>query len=322
MSEVEQDEAALLAQFDGKGRLAVAYSGGADSALVLAAAVRALGPANVLAVTAVSESLASGELERAAELAADLDVVHLTPRTRELDRDGYRANGPDRCYFCKSEVLDALARIGAESGFPHVATGTNADDAADPFRPGIRAGAERGVLTPLLSAGLTKQRVRRLSRHWSLPTWDKPATPCLASRVAYGLRISGPRLARIDRAETGVRARLAAAGVEVADLRVRDLGEGRARIEVPGGVLAAAREVPGLFDALAAAGFDAGAVELAAFRSGALNDSLAPAPADPGPRDPADGAAADGAAVDGAAADGARADWAPAAGDRVGGHAK
>lgn len=281
MSEAERDGAVLLAQFGGSGPVTVAYSGGADSALVLAAAVRALGPAKVLAVTAVSESLASGELERATELAGSLGVVHLTPRTRELDRDGYRANGPDRCYFCKSEVLDVLGAIGAERGFPSLATGTNADDAADPFRPGIRAGAERGVLTPLLGAGLTKERVRGLSRHWSLPTWDKPATPCLASRVAYGLRISGPRLARIDQAETAVRATLATAGVEAADLRVRDLGGGRARVEVPAGALPAAGEVPGLFDVLAAAGFDAGAVELAAFRSGALNDPLTPEPGKP-----------------------------------------
>jgi uncharacterized protein len=272
MSDVERDAAALLEQFDGGGSLAVAFSGGADSALVLAAAVRALGPPNVLAVTAVSESLASGELERAAELAASLGVAHLTPRTRELDRAGYRANGADRCYFCKSEVLDSIVALAAEAGFGQVATGTNADDATDPFRPGIRAGKERGVLTPLLGAGLSKPRVRRLSRHWSLPTWDRPAMPCLASRIAYGLQISGPRLARIDRAETVVRARLATAGIDAGDLRVRDLGGGRARIEVPASVLPAVSAIPGLFDVLAPVGFDASAVELAAFRSGALND--------------------------------------------------
>jgi uncharacterized protein len=275
MSEVERDAAALLQQFDGGGPVAVAFSGGADSALVLTGAVRALGAPNVLAVTAVSESLASGELERAGELAAALGVVHVTPRTRELDRAGYRANGPDRCYFCKSEVLDSIVALAAEAGFGRVATGTNADDAADPFRPGIRAGKERGVMTPLLGAGLTKPRVRRLSRHWSLPTWDRPAMPCLASRVAYGVRISGPRLARIDRAESAVRARLATAGIEASDLRVRDLGRDRARIEVPAAVLPAAGAVPGLFDVLASVGFDATAVELVAFRSGALNAPLA-----------------------------------------------
>jgi pyridinium-3,5-biscarboxylic acid mononucleotide sulfurtransferase len=285
MTDADRDEAALLRQFDGTGPVAVAYSGGADSALVLAAAVRALGPANVLAVTAVSESLASGELHAARDVALTLGVVHLTPGTRELDRAGYRDNGPDRCYFCKSEVLDCIGALAAEHGFHQVATGTNADDAADPFRPGIRAGTERGVLTPLLSAGLTKPQVRRLSRHWSLPTWDKPATPCLASRIAHGLRISGPRLARVDRAEAAVRARLSAAGVQVADLRVRDLGEGRARIEVPAEALAAAAAVPGLRDVLNAAGFGVGvgvgagadAVELAPFRSGSLHAGPAPA---------------------------------------------
>ncbi|HEY3478700.1 MAG TPA: ATP-dependent sacrificial sulfur transferase LarE, partial [Streptomyces sp.] len=243
MTGVTEDAEALLAQLTGTGSLAVAFSGGADSALVLAAAVRALGAAQVLAVTAVSESLASGELRPARELAASLGVVHLTPGTRELASADYRANRPDRCYFCKSEVLDTIAALAAERGFAHVATGTNADDAADPFRPGIRAGTERGVLTPLRSAGLTKEQVRRISRHWSLPTWDKPATPCLASRVAYGLRISGPRLARIDRAESAVRQCLAAVGIAVADLRVRDLGGGRARIEVPAAVLAAVSAV-------------------------------------------------------------------------------
>ncbi|MFI1092677.1 ExsB family transcriptional regulator [Streptomyces sp. NPDC020917] len=275
-TEAEDDGAALLARLAGTGSLAVAYSGGADSALVLAAAVRALGADRVLAVTAVSESLASTELRPARDLAASLGVVHLTPHTRELERAGYRANGADRCYFCKSEVLGAITALAAERGVTNVATGTNADDALDPFRPGIRAGQERGVLTPLRGAGLTKARVRRLSRHWSLPTWDKPATPCLASRIAYGLTISGPRLARVDRAESAVRAALAAAGIAVTDLRVRDLGRGRARIEVPADSLPAVTAVPGLPRVLAAAGFDEGAVETAAFRSGVLNPGLGP----------------------------------------------
>ena len=260
---------ALTARLREIGPLAVAYSGGADSALVLAAAIRALGAAHVLAITAVSESLASGELALASDLAAELSVRHLTVRTGELSRPGYRANGRDRCYFCKSEVLDTLAAVAREQGHDRLATGTNADDAADPHRPGISAGRERGVYTPLLDAGLAKADVRAISRLWSLPTWNKPATPCLASRIRYGLEVTAGRLERVDRAETAVRALLANAGITVTDLRVRDLGD-RARIELPAQHLSMAQAVPGIGHALTEAGFT-GSVEYAAFVSGILN---------------------------------------------------
>jgi len=261
----------LLAVIGAHGRLAVAYSGGADSALVLAAAVRVLGPGDVLAVTAVSESLASGELAPARAFAESLGVEHLTPRTHELRRDGYRANGPDRCYFCKSEVLDTIVALAAERGFGQVATGTNADDAADPFRPGIGAGRERGVRTPLLEAGLTKADVRAISHLWSLPTWDKPATPCLASRIRHGIEVTPHRLARVDRAETAVRAVLAEAGVRAGDLRVRDLGTA-VRLEVPAADVQAVGALSGVAEAIAAAGFEPEGFEVGEFRSGRLNE--------------------------------------------------
>lgn len=270
MTEPERLAESLLGCLRGTGPLAVAYSGGADSALVLAAAVRALGAADVLALTAVSESLSAGELAAARLVADGLGVRHLTVPTRELDRPGYRANGRDRCYFCKSEVLDVLARTARDRGYPQLATGTNADDAADPHRPGIRAGQERGARTPLLDAGLTKADVRAVSRLWSLPTWDKPATPCLASRIRYGLQVTSARLARVDRAETAVRGLLADAGISVTDLRVRDLGTA-ARIELPAADLPAARSVPGLDHAVRQAGFSGMPVDFAAFSSGSLN---------------------------------------------------
>ena len=147
---------------------------------------------------------------------------------------------------------------------------TLADDATDPYRPGIAAGRERGVRTPLLDVGLTKAEVRAISRLWSLPTWNKPATPCLASRIRYGIQVTPARLARVDRAEAAVRALLTSAGINVTDLRVRDLGEA-ARIELPASDLPAARSLPGLTEAIAAAGFGGTAVELAAFSSGNLN---------------------------------------------------
>lgn len=280
----------LLDIVRGYGSLAVAYSGGADSALVLAAAVRALGPDRVLAVTAVSESLAAGELAPAAAFAASLGVSHLTPRTHELRSAGYRANGRDRCYFCKSEVLETIVALAREHSFDQVATGTNADDAADPFRPGIAAGRERGIRTPLLDAGLSKAEVRALSREWSLPTWDKPATPCLASRIRHGIEVTPYRLARVDRAEAAVRAVLAEAGIGVTDLRVRDLGTG-VRVEVPGGDVEAVGMLGGVREAVEGAGFGVGGVgagleaagfetagseaagfEVGEFRSGRLNE--------------------------------------------------
>ncbi|WP_440107332.1 ATP-dependent sacrificial sulfur transferase LarE [Streptosporangium sp. H16] len=261
---------ALLDRLAALPSLAVAFSGGTDSALVLAAAVRALGTGRVLAVTAVSDSLAAEELDVARRFAASLGVRHLLPATAEMANPAYRANGRDRCYFCKSEVLDVIGRVAAEHGVAHVATGTNADDAADPFRPGIRAADERGVLAPLRDAGLTKAEVRRAGKAWDLVTWDKPAAPCLASRVAYGVEVTPARLHRIETAERAVRRLLARAGLPVTDLRVRDLGD-RVRVEVAADLTPRAAGLPGLTSAVREAGFPGAQVEVAAFRSGALN---------------------------------------------------
>jgi len=253
--------------------VAVAYSGGADSALVLAAAVRALGPDRVLAVTAMSASYPAAELEPAALFARGLGVEHALPQTHELDVPGYRANGTDRCYFCKSEVIDVVAALARQRGITRVATGTNADDARDRFRPGIRAGDERGVDAPLRELGFTKADVRAVSRAWGLPTWAKPASPCLASRVRHGVEVTPFRLGRIDRAETAVRAALAARGLTVRDLRVRDLGD-RARVELDAGLEVDASTIEAVRDAVAGAGF-AGGVTVATFSSGALSREAA-----------------------------------------------
>ncbi len=243
--------------------LLVAFSGGADSAFLLAAAVRALGPDRVVAATAVSPSLATDELPAAVAFAASLGVRHLAPTTDELSREGYVANGPDRCFHCKATLLDTLRPLAHALGRSAVATGTNADDAVAGFRPGIRAAAERGALTPLLDAGLTKEQVRAASRRWGLDTADKPALACLASRIAYGLAVSPAALARVDRAEQAVRAHLGS----VRDVRVRDLGSGAARVELDADALARCDEAA--LEVVRREGF--ATVTAQEFRSGSMN---------------------------------------------------
>jgi uncharacterized protein len=239
----------------------------------LAAAVRTLGAASVAAVTAVSPSLPAAELASARAFAESLGVRHLTPRTHEMAREGYRANAGDRCYFCKAELLDVVTPLARELGLAHVVTGTNADDARAGFRPGIRAAAERGAATPLKDAGLTKEQIREVSRRWGLPTWDKPAAACLSSRIAYGLTITPARLARVERAETALRAALKQHGVPVRNLRVRDMGD-RARIEVDAELVADVAALGDAHAAVRAAGFDTVEVDPRGFRSGSMNELL------------------------------------------------
>ena len=267
--------AALDEHLRSLGSVVVAFSGGADSAFLLAAAVRALGPYQVVAATAVSDSLASGELEAAAAFAAGLDVRHLTPRTYEMAREGYRANAGDRCYFCKAELLDVLRPVADRLAVVRIATGTNADDAVAGFRPGIRAADERGAVTPLRDAGLTKAQIREASRRWGLVTWDKPQAACLSSRVAYGIEITPDRLARVDRAEAALRLALDTACIDVHDLRVRDLGDG-ARIEVDADQVEAVLADPAVLEAVLEAGFDEAVIDPQGFRSGSMNERLTP----------------------------------------------
>jgi pyridinium-3,5-biscarboxylic acid mononucleotide sulfurtransferase len=263
---------ALAADLRERGSVLVAYSGGADSAFLLAAAVRALGPDRVAAATGYSHSLPLAERDPAREFAASLGVEVLTPATHEIERPGYRSNGADRCYFCKAELLDVLTPLAAGRGLAHVATGTNADDAVAGFRPGIRAADERGAIAPLRDAGLTKDQVREASRRWGLPTWDKPAAACLSSRVAYGVEVTPYRLGRVERAETAARALLGGTGLR--NLRVRDLGE-RASVEVDADLLPLPGELETrLVDAVRGAGFESVAVDRRGFRSGSMNEAL------------------------------------------------
>jgi uncharacterized protein (TIGR00268 family) len=250
----------------------VAFSGGVDSGVLLAAAVRALGPDPVVAATAVSPSLPAAERAGAAAFAASLGVRHEFPRTDELSRAGYRANAGDRCAFCKSELVDVLTPLAARLGIADVVTGTNADDLRAGFRPGIRAAAERGAWAPLARAGMTKDDVRAAAHRWGLPLADKPAAACLASRIAYGVPVSAEGLARVEAAEASLRAAMADAGLPVRNLRVRDLGGDTARVEVDADLVT---ELAGRADVLAAVGgFHLVEVDPRGFRSGSMNELL------------------------------------------------
>ncbi|MBA2716211.1 MAG: ATP-dependent sacrificial sulfur transferase LarE, partial [Propionibacteriales bacterium] len=271
---------ALTARLEELGSLVVAFSAGADSAFLVAAAVRALGADRVAAATGVSASLPAAELEAAERFCAALGVRHLSAATQEMQRPGYRANAGDRCYFCKAELVDVLSGLAEQLGVAAVATGTNADDARAGFRPGIRAAAERGAATPLLDAGLTKAQIREASRRWGLPTWDKPAAACLSSRIAYGIEVTPLRLSRVERAESAVRLALTLRDAEVVNLRVRDLGS-RARVEVDSELVRRLDADPALSRAVVAAavaaGFDHAEIDSRGFRSGAMNEMLADA---------------------------------------------
>ena len=272
MSTLDDRLEALAAQFAGLPGVLVAFSGGVDSGVVLAAAVRALGAGRVVAATAVSPSLPSSERALAAEFVGSLGVRHEQPRTDELSREGYRANAGDRCAFCKSELVDVLTPLAARLGIADVVTGTNADDLRAGFRPGIRAAAERGAWAPLARAGMTKDDVRAAAHLWGLPLADKPAAACLASRIAYGVPVSAEGLARVETAEAGLRAALDDAGLPVRNLRVRDLGGDTARVEIDASLVADLVARPELLDAVA--GFAAVEVDPRGFRSGSMNELL------------------------------------------------
>jgi uncharacterized protein len=250
------------------GSAVVAYSGGVDSSYLASAAHEVLGHKS-LAVTAVSPSLARRELYAARSLALKLGWNHQIVGTHELSRDDYARNDHDRCYWCKTELFEVLGPIARERAAT-VLVGTNVDDLGD-HRPGSVAADEHGVRAPLVEAGLTKAEVRELAAAAGLPTADKPASPCLSSRIVYGVRVTPERLRRIDRAEDILMA------LGFGTLRVRDHGD-LARIEVsPAEIdrVAALKDV--LVPELRGLGWQYVTVDLEGFRSGSLNEVL-PAP--------------------------------------------
>ena len=216
---------ALVQQIRQLGRVAVAYSGGVDSTVVAQAAVEAVGD-QAIAITAVSDSLAAGELEEAQALARQIGIRHRIIRTEEFADPNYLRNNPDRCYFCKSELYGRLSSLLNHLDADVILSGANTDDAGD-HRPGMKAAAENNVVHPLQRANLSKADVRDLARAWGLPTWDKPATPCLSSRIAYGEEVTPEKVRMIDTAEQWLRER----GLRVC--RVRYHKGDLARVELP-----------------------------------------------------------------------------------------
>lgn len=258
-----------LRRWDG---LVVAFSGGVDSAVVLAAAVRALGADAVLAAIADSPSLARAELTSAERVARQIGAELVVLRTDEHTDPRYRANAGDRCYFCKRTVLAAVRALAHRRGFAHIATGTHLDDHRASHRPGLRAAAEIGVCEPLAEMGATKKVVRTLAAHWNLTVRDKPSTPCLASRVAVGIPVTVEALALVERAELDARRYLAEHQVAVRDLRVRLLGPAGFRVELDRAALEGVPlpERAGLLACVAQAGLR-GKGELARYHSGSLS---------------------------------------------------
>jgi uncharacterized protein len=272
VSTLDDRLAALAAQFEPLPGVLVAFSGGVDSGVVLAAAVRALGTDRVVAATAVSPSLPASERGAAVDFVASLGLRHELPRTDELSSEGYRANAGNRCAFCKTELVDVLTPLAARLGIADVVTGTNADDLKAGFRPGIAAASARGAWAPLARAGMTKDDVRAAARLWQLPLADKPAAACLASRIAYGVPVSAEGLARVEAAEADLRAGLAAAGLTVRDLRVRDMGADVARVEVDRPLVGELEARPEVLAAVS--GFARVEVDPRGFRSGSMNELL------------------------------------------------
>jgi uncharacterized protein len=268
MADVTTNREQLLDTLRSLGTCVVAFSAGVDSAVVAKAAALALGD-RALAVTGVSPSLAAGELEQARDMARRIGIRHREIATDEMSQPQYTSNAPDRCYHCKTELYRQIQQLKRRHALLDavIVNGANADDLSD-YRPGTRAATEQAVRSPLAECGLTKQDVRALARAWDLPVWDKPATPCLSSRIAYGEEVTAERLAMIDQAEQRLR------GLGLGTVRVRFHSGDVARIEVPvadlARLLADDVRLP-VVTTLQELGFKFVTLDLLGFRSGSLN---------------------------------------------------
>ena len=268
---VEQKERTLLTQLAEYSSVIVALSGGADSAYLAWAAQHALGE-RALSVTALSPSFSAYDREMVEDFVRKVGVRHEFVETNEMDNPAYRKNAADRCYFCKDELFNVLDDLALTRGIEAVCYGVNADDTLD-FRPGHRAASEHRVLAPLLDAQLTKSEIRTLSERAGLPTWDRPASACLSSRLPYGTEVTPERLALVERGEAALR------DLGFRQFRVR-LHDKLARIEIsPEEMpLAFAAEMPArISQRLKAAGFTYVALDLEGYRQGSSNEALSKA---------------------------------------------
>jgi pyridinium-3,5-biscarboxylic acid mononucleotide sulfurtransferase len=267
-SSADEKESLLLSRLREIPSLIIALSGGADSAYLAWAAHRALGE-RALSVTALSASFSAHDRAMVEEFVAKLRVRHEWIETCEIENPAYRANASDRCYFCKDELFSALDALAAKRGFAAIAYGVNADDTLD-FRPGHRAATEHQVLAPLLDARLHKSEIRLLSLRAGLPTWDRPASACLASRLPYGTEVTPERLALVESGEAALRE------LGFRQFRVR-LHDKLARVEISPEEMARAlspQMAAAINNRLKAAGFTYVALDLEGYRQGSLNETL------------------------------------------------
>jgi len=248
----------------------VAYSGGVDSAYLALIATQELGQ-EAFCVLGVSPSVSEIQREEAARIAQKFNFNFQVIRTDELENPNYQANPTNRCYFCKTELYGKLSALAAEKGIEFILDGTNADDVGD-YRPGRQAAQEKNVLSVLVEAGLTKNEIRILSRKHELPTWDKPASPCLSSRIAYGVPVTIERLSKVERGETVLRK------LGFREFRVR-VHEELVRLEIAPGELEKALNIETaehLANEFKKIGFRYVTLDLEGFRSGAMNEVLRP----------------------------------------------
>jgi len=248
------------------GSVAVAFSGGVDSTLVAVAAHRVLA-SKALAVTAVSPALAKRELEETVSLAARFGFPHRIIHTNEMEREGYVANSPQRCYFCKTELYSQLTELADQESIKWVANGANTDDIGD-YRPGMVAASEHRVRSPMVEVGLTKADVRAIAKILDIPIWDKPAQPCLSSRIPYGTPVTVENLSKVERAEDYLR------GLGLREVRARH-HDRLCRIEVGEDEIDFAFERrKEIVPAIKKIGYLWVSIDMSGLRSGSLNDQL------------------------------------------------